>query len=1220
MTRRSLVCAAALACTAAFQSLAYLPPTDSAGGLTVSILGFDQAPGEKNDRNPRNIGCKEIDVSSKVPVAVTVSNATGSAASGELSVWMNDDWTLDGRRKAATRLSLEPGSVRRVEFTATASSRVLPALYPVHAVFAANSATGAPPHAIAVFRAKTENRAFTLPKPPNYSELSPGQYRLDSRFAYSVSAKVNGETRIFDDSQSNSAEWGGFFSETGRYGYNGVPENRRRGFTCHPPYKKGAGEIFCDFTFSIAAGNKCRFSFANALQVVKDGKNPGDGVRMRVLVRDEAAGGDFREVFSRDVTKAGEWVDGSADLSAFAGKKITLRLAVDPGPKMKTGWDGCAWADPVIEVGRAFRVMTEADWKRMEKAAVEKACRALKRGSSAEKEGEYLLSEGGEKYGAGVVPGEAGILDGVIAFSDGRSSVAFRGFECEVDGERRVFLDDGMRCAISAEKGTLKVAWDMRGVKRTPSGSPRFTRLAIGPANAKPVRIYGGFGWVYENPGEIRLDAGGFTLSTRHGGTDFEGGISVVQAVDVPPVAYETDSAKNVSRMVSKNDTVFSFVPSAKGAFAAARRFASTSGYRASPGQARVCGKTCIDHWGADYTVVADRLRALAKYGLGGSLYVHHNWQRWGYDYRLPDVYPPKGDRAAFDAMVEAARAGGIVFAPHDNFIDYYPDADDFTYDAIIFKPDGRPVEAWYNWSRRARSYRWLPSAVHGKVERNMRQMRAGFRPEALFIDVFTASMPPDTYDRHGTFRPAKRSAEEWGKVFDDCRRHFGVKDAIMVSEAGHDQLVGHIDAGQADHFMPERVVAKGRYTACERVPWHDIVTHGKMTLFGGGLGPRYCQPNWDDAGDRELHGYGSDDYFCTTVMGGRSPMTDIGMCTAVKTHWLLGDVCSALAHGTFDALDFCGDVHKMHSRFSTGEAWVNRGEGEWTVRGMTLPQYGFFARARGGVEAGVVLKDGVRCAFSKRPGHLFVDARPRLGPSVPSPFGCEVSGCDTVSPSRLRIKLKWRLAKPIPQDHRPFVHWLDATGKIVYQTGISDFPQEARSTVGVWEKSYLPVNVPSKLPDGEYFVRFGFFSDSSRLVIRGNDDGTRRIHAGCITVSRVGGKPTVSWRRNVASRDVELGVNAKGVVVDFGGIRSNGAFGFDFPANGDWLVTPVPGLMDFEAEMDLAKLGRGGAKVKSVKAVDPQPDAMTPEWESKGGLLSLKADARAFAYRISFE
>jgi len=82
--------------------------------------------------------------------------------------------------------------------------------------------------------------------------------------------------------------------------------------------------------------------------------------------------------------------------------------------------------------------------------------------------------------------------------------------------------------------------------------------------------------------------------------------------------------------------------------------------------------------------------------------------------------------------------------------------------------------------------------------------------------------------------------------------------DAAMISESGHDALIGSIDGVQADHWRPECWLKNSK--DADRTPWHDMVTHGKMVLFAGGLGSRY-DPD-------PKHGYGSDDYLSNTVLG----------------------------------------------------------------------------------------------------------------------------------------------------------------------------------------------------------------------------------------------------------------------------------------------------------------------------------------------------------------
>ena len=73
-------------------------------------------------------------------------------------------------------------------------------------------------------------------------------------------------------------------------------------------------------------------------------------------------------------------------------------------------------------------------------------------------------------------------------------------------------------------------------------------------------------------------------------------------------------------------------------------------------------------------------------------------------------------------------------------------------------------------------------------------------------------------------------------------------------------------------------------------------------------------------------------------------------------------------------------------------------------------------------------------------------------------------------------------------------------------------------------------------------------------------------------------------------------------------------------PAAGAWTLTPLPGSDGFKAEIDLAAFGAPGASVATVDALEPTEGAAPPTWHQDGNVLTLAADARAFAYRITFK
>ena len=660
--------------------------------------------------------------------------------------------------------------------------------------------------------------------------------------------------------------------------------------------------------------------------------------------------------------------------------------------------------------------------------------------------GHFDLSVRGEAFKTEVSPGRNGLFDGTISFSDGRNAIVLHGFDCEVDGvpvssNAQVFASvrctarrtDGayevvhevsaggrivpLRARLWAEAGALRMRWDMPGVKRDERGEPRYTRLAVGAGSLPAWRVYAGFGNVIENPRNFAITADGIRISTRHVGADYENGLSLVQAVDVFPDRLVCRRDKNVFALETHHDATFSLIPSARGAFAAARAFRDICGYRRSPAWREAATRMCIDIWGGDFARIAQSLALAGKYGLGESVFVQHVWQRWGYDYRLPDVCPP-ANGADFAKMRKAAKDAGILFCPHDNFVDFYPDAEGFSYDSIAFRSDGTPVKAWYNSGRRAQSYRWAPHKFRPWLERNAAAMRDSFAPDAIFIDVLSAMSPMDYYDRRGRFYPKMRTLEEWGSAYDVYRRLLGAPKAVTVGEAGTDALVGHLDAGQSDHFAARRWADESEFDDSERTPWHDMATHGFLVLYAGGLGHRYSAISWSKAGDERLHGYGSDDYLGNTVIGGRTPMCG-GVCRriTVMTHWLLHDVCKSLALADFESLDFDGTIHHQHSTFSNGgEVWSNRATNgtPWKVRGFILPMSGFYAETP---DAGVVEIEGRRCAFAKGKGRLFVDARP--SPEAAAFVAFEAVKTDGAFRLEHPASREWRIV-PLP-DSAPF-------------------------------------------------------------------------------------------------------------------------------------------------------------------------------------------------------
>ncbi len=862
-------------------------------------------------------------------------------------------------------------------------------------------------------------------------------------------------------------------------------------------------------------------------------------------------------------------------LAEFAGKPVKLRIACGPGAKNNTAFDSASMSVPVL-VTKPSKV----------------------EGTSGQQVGAFRT-------------GMYGLMDGVLGFDglavsnfivevDHRAVYPFK-VEVAGDSVTHFIRLNGqvvpLRAQVSGGKDFARVQWSMPEVVRDERGSPRFTKLALGEASQKAKRFYAGFGNVVEDPEDFRLGNDGFHLATRFIGADYPSGVSLLQASDIYPDCAE-NSGNRLSLVVS-HDATLTFVFKQKGgAFAAARQYRDMCGYEPGEGVANLMGRMCIDQWWGDYTKAAADLERVASYGVTNAVFVKHVWQRWGYDYRLPEIYPPEFGLETFLPVSRAAQKHGILFCPHDNYIDFYPDAKGFGYDHIVFHSDGTPYKAWLNKRHGgAQSYRWLPHAFKPWLMENMEMMRDGMAPDALFIDVFNAIAPFDYYDRKGRFYPKMETERCWADAFITSRKILK-PGAPMISEAGTVALVGAVDGVQCDHFPPTRWDI-GKFGDSERVPWHDMVTHNKMVLFAGGLGHRYGAASWDYGTRVSLkHHYGSDDYLSNTIIGGRNPMCDGPFSRrTVATYWLLNDICDELGRAKLEEHAFGPTIHQQQTAFSNGgKVYSNRGTNTWTVAdGKVLPEYGFYGRTPES-EAGVMLFNGVRGAFAHHGNVSFYDARPPY--AMNGLFAeSDVEGVKYLGDGKFATTFRFSLNQPLPQDYQPFIHY--CRGEDIVQQSVLKDAEEYLKPGGKFGKFTAKTTV--RLAPGEYELRYGFFNlkTGERMFIVGNIDHQNRIYGGklVLTSEGVGG--------HIPAEPEEQLWNPFGTQVNFGGVKTDGAFRL-IKDRTVWKLIPLPGSLPFRVELQVS----AGVNVTDVSGCT---------WSQKGNTLSIVSDGKAFEHVVSF-
>ncbi|MEI8309873.1 MAG: hypothetical protein WCH98_03865 [Verrucomicrobiota bacterium] len=682
----SLLAAFTCVCTA----FAFLPPSDTAGPLTLSIAdpGEVTVPGEP------------------LRIDITLKNDGPAKIEGTVRLAVIDDWRVEEPSKKP--FSVKANGTQSLSFNLTPGMRSHAALYPIHA-FAefSRGPDRLTAHAILITSVSASAVAVSGPATKERLKLSiNGRLRLDAPGIFHPGTTVRGI-----DPAAKPVGWQGTDEHTGASVHllDTDRGDQRRAIGMHPPWRKTWGDVFVDYRVRLPDQTPVTLDFATAIRDNGPGEPPSDGVEYSVLVND---GGSSKTLFIR-FSAAKDWVPASVDLSAYAGREVTLRLMSGPGPAHNTTCDQSFWAEPTLVAGEPPKPEPESERHARREKSLELAKDALNGGLSP---WSWKIESEAGTTGAAVVPGPSGLADAFIAFVGDRSEIVFDGFTVQVDGwavgtkktdlpcERvesqfeegcgtiTCYVPHGdtplaVQASVWAEKGALRIAFSMPGTRRDLRGEPRFTALAIGPASEPAHRVYAGFGNVLQAPARFDLQAGGFTLSTRHAGMDFKSGLSLVQATDIFPDSFHVDPERRICSLVAHHDATFSFVPSTRQAFAAARVYRGLANFKPAAGVANLLGRVCLDQWGGGYRQAAEDVNTAARYGVTDAVFVKHVWQRWGYDYRLPEINPPAGSPEEFRAMVDACKRNGILFCPHDNYIVHFVDERREESEGILFQP-----------------------------------------------------------------------------------------------------------------------------------------------------------------------------------------------------------------------------------------------------------------------------------------------------------------------------------------------------------------------------------------------------------------------------------------------------------------------------------------------------------------------------------------------------
>lgn len=232
-----------------------------------------------------------------------------------------------------------------------------------------------------------------------------------------------------------------------------------------------------------------------------------------------------------------------------------------------------------------------------------------------------------------------------------------------------------------------------------------------------------------------------------------------------------------------------------------------------------------------------EQLKKLKEMGVDKA-YVHlDGWGKMGYDNQHPDVLPPCEKAGGYKGMKELSdtcKSLDYIFATHDNYRDYYFDAETFDENQAVLNENGN-VDMEATWAGGKQTYLCTTFAPY-YVKRNFELLKNnGIELKGSYIDVFSVvELDECFHEEH------KMSKKDCMDKRTECFDYVSSEGILTSSEEGCDWAIPHMNlVHHAPHALyPNIDTGRSRgipvpllnlvYHECIIIPW---------TLSKGGWG-----------------------------------------------------------------------------------------------------------------------------------------------------------------------------------------------------------------------------------------------------------------------------------------------------------------------------------------------------------------------------------------------
>jgi hypothetical protein len=163
------------------------------------------------------------------------------------------------------------------------------------------------------------------------------------------------------------------------------------------------------------------------------------------------------------------------------------------------------------------------------------------------------------------------------------------------------------------------------------------------------------------------------------------------------------------------------------------------------PYMTQLAGKTVLDVASGSFSSIAQTLNTLGDYGLQNCVVIIHNWQRSGFDNALPAQYPANaalGGDTGLQQAVAAGQKSGCYVGLHENYVDYYPNYDYFTVNAIARDSQNGLKLSYFNAGTGIQSYATRPTLLTTNAATQSPEIHSLYQTNASYIDVNSSVSP----------------------------------------------------------------------------------------------------------------------------------------------------------------------------------------------------------------------------------------------------------------------------------------------------------------------------------------------------------------------------------------------------------------------------------------------------------------------------------------------